>query len=63
MKDKEPTQPETWRGDLTALLIQFGVPGGVIQKILGRTKTAGRLKKTIEGIKGANKRKVSKSKN
>ena len=60
MKDKEPTQPETWRGDLTALLVQFGVPGGVIQKILGRTKTAGRLKKTIEGIKGANKRKVSK---
>ena len=60
MKDKEPTQPETWRGDLTALLVQFGVPGGVIQKILGRTKTAGRLKKTIENIKGANKRKVSK---
>ena len=34
MEDKEPSQPETWRGDLTALMVQFGVPGGVISKIL-----------------------------
>ena len=46
MEDKEPSQPETWRGDLTALMVQFGVPGGVIQKVLNRTKTAGRLKKS-----------------
>ena len=59
MKDKEPTQPETWRGDLVALLTQFGVPGGLIQKVVNRTKTAGRLKKTIEGIKGAKKKKIS----
>ena len=60
MKDKEPTQPETWRGDLVALMTQFGIPGGLIQKVIGRTKTAGRLKKTIESIKGANKKKISK---
>ena len=59
MKDKEPTQPETWRGDLIALLTQFGVPGGLIQKVVNRTKTAGRLKKTIEGIKGSKKKKLS----
>ena len=51
MKDKEPSEPETWRGGLIALLTQFGVPGGLISKILGRTKTAGRLKKTIDQIK------------
>lgn len=51
MKEREPTQPETWRGDLIALLTQFGVPGAVIQKIVNRTKTAGRLKKAIEKLK------------
>ena len=60
MKDREPTQPETWRGDLIALMTQFGVPGSIIQKVIGRTKTAGRLKKTIEAVKGANKKKISK---
>ena len=50
MKDKKPSEPETWRGGLIALLTQFGVPGGLISKILGRTKTAGRLK-TIDQIK------------
>ena len=60
MKDKEPSEPETWRGGLIALLTQFGVPGGLISKILGRTKTAGRLKKTIDQIKGAKTKKVSK---
>ena len=60
MKDKEPSQPETWRGDLTALLTQFGVPGSIIAKIVGRTKTVGRLKKTVDKVKGANKQKISK---
>jgi hypothetical protein len=60
MKDKEPSEPETWRGGLIALLTQFGVPGGLISKIVGRTKTAGRLKKTIDQIKGAKTKKISK---
>jgi hypothetical protein len=59
MKDKEPTRPETWRGDLVSLLTQFGVGGGLIQKVINRTKTAGKIKKAIEGIKGSKKRKVA----
>ena len=59
MEDKEPSQPETWRGDLTALMVQFGIPGGVIQKVLNRTKTAGRLKKTVDKIKNNKLKKVS----
>ena len=60
MKDKKPEEPETWRGDLVALMSQFAVPGGIIQKVLNRTKTAGQIKKVIEGIKGSNKKKISK---
>jgi len=59
MEGKEPTRPETWRGDLVELMTQFGVPGGIIQKVVNRTKTAGKIKKTIEGIKGSKKRKVA----
>ena len=60
MKDKKPEEPETWRGDLVALMTQFAIPGGIIQKVLNRTKTAGKIKKVIEGIKGSNKKKISK---
>ena len=60
MKDKEPDRPETWRGDLVGLMTQFAIPGGIIQKVLRRTKTVGQIKKIINGIKGGNKRKVSK---
>ena len=38
MKDKEPDRPETWQGELVGLLTQFGVPGGIIQKVLNRIK-------------------------
>ena len=38
MEDKEPSQPETWRGDLTALMTQFGIPGGIIQKVLNEQR-------------------------
>jgi hypothetical protein len=60
MKDKKPEEPATWRGDLVALMTQFAIPGGIIQKVLNRTKTAGKIKKVIEGIKGSNKKKISK---
>jgi DNA-binding transcriptional regulator PaaX len=59
MEDREPSQPETWRGDLTALMVQFGIPGGLIQKVVSRTKTAGRLKKAVEKIKNNKLKKVS----
>lgn len=60
MKDKEPDRPDTWRGDLVSLMTQFAIPGGIIQKVLRRTKTVGQIKKIVNGIKGGNKRKVSK---
>jgi len=60
MKDKKPEEPDTWRGDLVGLMTQFAVPGGIIQKVLRRTKTAGQIKKIIEGIKGSKTKKISK---
>ena len=59
MKDKEPTRPETWRGDLVGLMTQFGIPGGLIQKVLSRTKFVGKLDDVISKIRGAKKRKVA----
>ena len=60
MKDKKPEEPDTWRGDLVGLMTQFAVPGGIIQKVLRRTKTAGKIKKIIAGIKGSKAKKISK---
>jgi len=59
MKDKEPTRPETWRGDLVGLMTQFGVPGSIIQKVIGRTKLVGKLDNVISKIRGGKKRKVA----
>ena len=63
MKDpkKQPDRPETWRGDLVALMVQFGIPGGIIQKSLNRTKTFRQVKNIVEGMgKTARQRKISK---
>ena len=30
----KPDEPETWRGELTSLGVQFGIPGGVITKLV-----------------------------
>ena len=35
MEENEPTRPETWRGELTSILTQFGIPGVTIAKIAG----------------------------
>ncbi len=58
MKDKEPTRPDTWRGDLVALMTQFGIPGGIIQKVVGRTKFVGKLDNVISKIRGGKKEKL-----
>ena len=63
MKDpkKQPDRPETWRGDLVALMVQFGIPGGIIQKSLNRTKTFRQVKNVVEKMgKTARQRKISK---
>ena len=58
--ERQPDRPETWRGDLVGLMTQFAVPGGIIQKVLRRTKTVGQIKSIINKIKGSNTRKISK---
>ena len=55
MKDKKPEEPETWRGDLVGLMTQFAIPGGIIQKVLTRTKTLGQIKKLTTKMLGKNK--------
>jgi hypothetical protein len=57
---KQPDRPETWRGDLVGLMTQFAIPGGIIQKVLRRTKTAGQIKSIINKIKSPTGKKISK---
>ena len=45
MQKREPSEPETWRGDLTSLLVQYGAPGTVISKVLNRTKFGAKIAK------------------
>jgi len=53
MKDKEPDRPETWQGELVGLLTQFGVPGGLIQKVIRRIPKVAKIKNSIKKIKGS----------
>ena len=46
MEKREPTRPETWRGEVTSLLTQFGVPGVTIAKIAGRIPAVVKMKKS-----------------
>ena len=41
---RDINEPETFVGDMVSLLVEFGVPGGVITKILSRAQKALRLK-------------------
>ena len=59
IEKNEPTRPETWRGEVTGLLVQFGVPGTAIAKIVGRIPSVVRMKKAADAVKGGKARKVS----
>ncbi len=59
MEKNEPTRPETWRGELTSILTQFGVPGVTIAKITGRIPAVVKMKKAADAVKGGKVRKVS----
>ena len=48
MKDKEPDRPETWQGELVGLLTQYGVPGGIIQKVIKQNSKS--IKNSIQKI-------------
>ena len=59
MEKQEPTRPETWRGELTSLLTQFGIPGTGIAKIVNRIPAVVKMKKAADAVKGGKLRKVS----
>jgi len=44
----KPEEPETWRGDLASIMTQFGVPGGLIAKIVNRATKLGPVAKAIQ---------------
>ncbi len=57
MDRQKPDEPETWRGDLTSLMVQYGVPGGLITKIGARAK---RLQKVKDAMNKMGTSKASK---
>ena len=59
MEKREPTRPETWRGEVVSLLTQYGLPGGAAAKIVGRIPGVVKIKKAADAIKGGKVRKVS----
>ncbi len=59
MEKNQPTRPETWRGELTSLLTQFGTPGTLIAKVTGRIPAVVKMKKAADAVKGGRLRKVS----
>ena len=61
--EKEGTllnRPETWRGEVTSLLTQFGIPGGLITKVVGRIPLVAKMYKASNNIKSGCLRKTSK---
>jgi hypothetical protein len=62
MMEKEETyldRPETWRGELTSILTQFGIPGSGVQKLVGRIPAISKMWKAANAVKGGKARKVS----
>lgn len=59
MNEREPTRPETWRGEVTSLLTQYGIPGTAVAKITGRIPAVVKMKKAADAVKGGKLRKVS----
>jgi len=47
MKKSKPEQPETWRGELTSLMVSFGVPGTLVTKIMARGGKVSQISKLV----------------
>jgi len=60
MEENEPTRPETWRGEVTSLLTQYGIPGVGIAKIAGRIPSVVRMKKQLMPLKEVSLEKLVK---
>jgi hypothetical protein len=59
MEKNKPTRPETWRGEVTSLLTQYGIPGIQIAKITARIPAVVKMKKAADAVKGGKLRKTS----
>ena len=60
--DREETlinRPETWRGEVTSILTQFGVPGSAVTKLVGRIPAISKIWKAANSVKGGKARKIS----
>ena len=55
-----PERPETWRGEVTSLLVQFGLPGTLVTKIVGRIPFISKMHKASSKFKSSAARKTSK---
>ena len=53
-KDIRPDEPETWRGVLTELGVQFAIPGTIIFKLIGRANALAPIYKLLK-LNKANK--------
>ena len=61
MMEKEETyldRPETWRGELTSILTQFGVPGSAVTKLVGRIPAISKIWKAANSVKGGKASKI-----
>ena len=59
MEKREPTRPETWRGEVVSLLTQYAIPGVGVAKITSRIPAVVKMKKAADAVKGGKARKVS----
>ena len=56
----DPGEVSTARGKIAEVLTQYGAPGGLVAKVVGRLKPILKMKKAADAVKGGNLRKVSK---
>ena len=47
MNEQKPEEPETWRGDLSSLVVQYGIPGFGWAKLAHRLSKMGPLIKVM----------------
>ena len=48
MEEQKPDEPETWRGELAELMVQYGAPASVVLKIANRAKKLQVVKNAVE---------------
>jgi len=56
----KPDEPETWRGELTSLGVQYGIPGTLITKLIGRSNALASAYKFLGLNKATKTSKIAK---